>query len=109
MYIPITKPWFGEQELRAVQLPLESGWVVQGPYVQKFEDAFSAFTGSAFSVAASSCTTALHMVVAALGLRPGDEVFVMASTRVSTPNGAKMRLTESSLSIPRKVVSRYAR
>ena len=34
--IPITKVFIGEEELRAVQLPLEAGWVVQGPYVQAF-------------------------------------------------------------------------
>jgi perosamine synthetase len=84
--IPITKPVFGEEELRAVQLPLETGWVVQGPYVAKFEAMFSAFTGARFSSATSSCTTALHIAVAALGLKPGDEVIVPAFTWVATAN-----------------------
>jgi len=39
--IPITKPVFGPEELRAVQLPLETGWIVQGPYVKTFEDRFA--------------------------------------------------------------------
>jgi len=52
MKIPITKPLFGDEELRAVQKPLESGWVVQGPFVKEFEDVFNDFTGSRFSVAA---------------------------------------------------------
>ena len=39
--IPITKPVFGPEELRAVQLPLETGWIVQGPYVKEFEDRFA--------------------------------------------------------------------
>src|SRR5881392_1124031 len=86
MKIPITKPLFGDEELRAVQQPLESGWVVQGPYVKEFEDAFNHFTGSRFSVAASSCTTALHIAVAALGLKAGDEVIVPAFTWVATAN-----------------------
>jgi dTDP-4-amino-4,6-dideoxygalactose transaminase len=86
MTIPITKTYFGDEELRAVQLPLESGWVVQGPFVKKFEEQFSAFTGTRFSVATSSCTTALHIAVAALGLKPGDEVIVPAFTWVSTAN-----------------------
>ncbi|MGQ9876699.1 MAG: DegT/DnrJ/EryC1/StrS family aminotransferase [Chloroflexus sp.] len=86
MRIPITKPFFGVEELRAVQLPLESGWVVQGPFVREFEEKFSAFTGARFSVATSSCTTALHIAVAALGLKPGDEVIVPAFTWVSTAN-----------------------
>jgi len=86
MTIPITKPFFGPEELRAVQEPLEKGWVVQGPYVKEFEDRFSAFTGAAHSVATSSCTTALHIAVAALGLKPGDEVIVPAFTWVATAN-----------------------
>ncbi|HSQ22893.1 MAG TPA: aminotransferase class I/II-fold pyridoxal phosphate-dependent enzyme, partial [Pyrinomonadaceae bacterium] len=86
MKVPITKPFFGPEELEAVQKPLESGWVVQGPYVKEFEDAFNGFTGSRFSVATSSCTTALHIAVAALQLKPGDEVIVPAFTWVSTAN-----------------------
>ena len=86
MDIPITKPIFGPEEFEAVQKPLESGWVVQGPYVAKFEEAFSAFTKARYSVATSSCTSALHIAVAALGLKPGDEVIVPAFTWISTAN-----------------------
>ena len=86
MTIPITKPFFGPEELQAVQRPLESGWVVQGPYVRQFEDRFSAFTGARFSVATSSCTTALQIAVAGLSLKPGGEVIVPAFTWVSTAN-----------------------
>jgi perosamine synthetase len=84
--IPITKPVLGPEELRAVQLPIESGWVVQGPYVEQFERLFSEYTAARFSVATSSCTTALHISVAALGLTRGDEVIVPAFTWVSTAN-----------------------
>lgn len=86
MSIPITKVLFGEEELRAVQLPLEMGWVVQGPYVKKFEDQFAAMTGARAAIATSSCTTALHIAVAALDLKPGDEVIVPAFTWVATAN-----------------------
>lgn len=84
--IPITKPVFGPEELRAIQQPLESGWVVQGPRVAEFEERFAAFTGARHGVATSSCTSALHIAVAALGLKPGDEVIVPAFTWVSTAN-----------------------
>jgi dTDP-4-amino-4,6-dideoxygalactose transaminase len=86
MTIPITKPFFGPEEIAAISKPLETGWVVQGPYVKEFEDAFSNFSGSRFSAATSSCTTALHLAVAALKLKPGDEVIVPAFTWVSTAN-----------------------
>ncbi len=84
--IPITKPLFGPEELRAVQEPLRSGWVVQGPHVKSFEERFAAFTGASHAVATTSCTTALHVAVVALGVAPGDEVIVPAFTWISTAN-----------------------
>jgi dTDP-4-amino-4,6-dideoxygalactose transaminase len=84
--IPITKAIFDETDLAIIQEPLKSGWVVQGKYVKQFEDMFSAMTRSPHSVAVSSCTTGLHIAVAALGLRPGDEVLVPAFTWISTAN-----------------------
>jgi perosamine synthetase len=84
--IPITKLFLGEEELRAVQLPLESGWVVQGPFVESFEAKVASYTAARHAVATSSCTTALHIAVAALDLKPGDEVIVPGFTWISTAN-----------------------
>jgi perosamine synthetase len=84
--IPITKPVLGDAELEAVRLPLETGWVVQGPHVQEFESLFASFSGAAHAAATSSCTTALHIALAALGLERGDEVIVPAFTWISTAN-----------------------
>ena len=86
MAIPISRPFFGPEEFELIQKPLESGWVVQGPYVERFEQAFAAHTGAVHAAAASSCTTALHLAVAALDLKPGDEVIVPAFTWISTAN-----------------------
>jgi perosamine synthetase len=84
--IPITKPYIGAEEREAVQRPLETGWLVQGPYVAEFERKFAEFTRAAAAVATTSCTTALHMTADALGVKPGDEVIVPAFTWVSTAN-----------------------
>jgi perosamine synthetase len=84
--VPITKPAFGKAEKRAILEPLESGWVVQGPRVQEFERRFADYVGTGNAVATTSCTTALHLAVAILGLKPGDEVLVPAFTWVSTAN-----------------------
>jgi dTDP-4-amino-4,6-dideoxygalactose transaminase len=86
MKIPITKAIFDETDLALIQEPLKSGWVVQGKFVKQFEGMFSAMTKSPHSVAASSCTTAMQIAVAALGLKPGDEVLVPAFTWIATPN-----------------------
>ena len=84
--IPIARPMIGPEEFEAVRGPLESGWLVQGPYVQAFEAKFGAYVGAPEAIATSSCTTALHATVAALGLKPGDEVIVPAFTWIATPN-----------------------
>ncbi len=84
--LPITRAVFGPEEAAAVQEPLVTGWVVQGPKVAEFERKFQAYTGTEHAIAASSCTTALHLAVRALGLKPGDEVIVPAFTWVSTAN-----------------------
>src|SRR6185436_6919079 len=86
MKIPITRPFFGEEERRALVAPLDTGWVVQGPEVDRFEKAFAAYAGARHAMATTSCTTALHLAVAALGLKPGDEVIVPGFTWVATPN-----------------------
>jgi perosamine synthetase len=87
--IPITQPVFGPEELKAVQAPLKKGWVVQGPYVKEFEQKFSSFSGSPFCSATSSCTTALHIAMAILKLKPGDEVIVPAFTWIATANAVE--------------------
>jgi perosamine synthetase len=113
MTIPITKPVFGPEELAAVQRPLESGWVVQGPFVAEFEAKFSAYTGAAHSIATTSCTTALQVAMAALEVGPGDEVVVPAFTWVSTANvveerGAKPVFCDVDLATYNLDVSRIA-
>jgi dTDP-4-amino-4,6-dideoxygalactose transaminase len=84
--IPISKPFFGDEERREIEAALASGWVAQGPRVQEFEHRFGAFCGVEHAVAATSCTTAMHLAVAALGAGPGDEVVVPAFTWVATAN-----------------------
>jgi perosamine synthetase len=84
--VPMAKPSFGEAEVRAVQRPLESGWVAQGPYVQEFEQLFRDYIAAEYAVATTSGTTALHLAVAMLGLKPGEEVIVPAFTWISTAN-----------------------
>lgn len=86
MRIPITKTFFGPEEEAAIIQPLRNGWVVQGKFVKDFEDKFAEFTGSAYAAATTSCTTALHIAVTALKLKPGDEVIVPAFTWISTAN-----------------------
>ncbi|MGQ0704268.1 MAG: DegT/DnrJ/EryC1/StrS family aminotransferase [Gemmatimonadales bacterium] len=84
--IPIARPAVGEEEWRALRESLESGWLIQGPKVRAFEDAFARRHGIQHAVATSNCTTALHLGLLAAGVGPGDEVIVPAYTWVATAN-----------------------
>jgi perosamine synthetase len=84
--VPIARTSLTEAEIRSVLDPLRSGWLVQGPHVRAFEERWSEFTGAPHSVAVTSCTTALHLSLAALGFGPGDEAIVPAFTWIATAN-----------------------
>lgn len=84
--VPIARTSLLDTEIQSVLAPLQSGWLVQGPKVQEFESKWSNFTGSENSLAVTSCTTALHLSLAALGFGPGDEAIVPAFTWISTAN-----------------------
>jgi perosamine synthetase len=86
MNVPIARTSLTEAEVQSVLGPLRSGWLVQGPKVREFEEKWSAFTGAKHSIAVTSCTTALHLSLAALGLKAGDEVIVPAFTWIATAN-----------------------
>lgn len=86
MNIPIARTSLTETEIESVLAPLRSGWLVQGPKVREFEEKWSAFTGAKHSIAVTSCTTGLHLSLAALGFGPGDEAIVPAFTWIATAN-----------------------
>lgn len=60
---------------------IDDSWVSgEGAYVKQFEQEFAAYIGSRYAVAVNSGTNALHIALAALGIGPGDEVILPAST-----------------------------
>jgi len=84
--IDISHPDTGEEEWEALKEPLVTGWLTQGPKVAAFEKAFAKRHGVKYAFATTSCTTALHLILTALGIGPEDEVIVPAFTWVSTAN-----------------------
>ncbi len=89
MKIPITKAIFDEAEKAAIIKPLESGWVVQGPYVREFANLFAAHAQIPFAEATSNCTTALHLGLVAMGIGRDDKVVVPSFTYVASANAVE--------------------
>ncbi len=87
--VPIAKTEFSDDDLKAILDPLKSGWVVQGPHVAEFESKWSEYTGAPHSIAVSNCTTALHLSLAACGIKAGDEVIVPSFTWIATANAVE--------------------
>lgn len=85
-HIAIATPSLGEDEWRALREPLMSGWVTQGPKVAEFEALFAQLHQVDHAIAVTSCTTALHLILAALNIGHGDEVIVPAFTWIATAN-----------------------
>jgi perosamine synthetase len=85
--IPIYKPLIEDEEVNAVSKVVRSGWVSsKGKELKVFEDHFSKYIGRKAGVSTSSGTTALHLALAALGIRKGDEVVAPDFTFVSPVN-----------------------
>jgi dTDP-4-amino-4,6-dideoxygalactose transaminase len=84
--IQISRPSTGEDEWQATREPLISGWLTQGPKVAEFERRFAERHEVGHALATTSCTTALHLILAGLEIGPGDEVIVPAFTWIATAN-----------------------
>lgn len=82
--IPLQRPSVGEEELAAVGKVFKSGWLGMGSVVKEFEDAVSRFLGARYVVTTNTGTTALHLALDSIGLKPGDEVIVPTITYVAT-------------------------
>jgi dTDP-4-amino-4,6-dideoxygalactose transaminase len=87
--IPIAKPSLGEAEAAAAREAILSGWVTQGPQVAAFEEELAAYVGAPHACAVSSCTTALHLALYALGVGPGDEVITVSHSFIATANAVR--------------------
>ena len=93
--IHYTKPSITEKEVEYATDAASNGWGEQCyAYINRFEKLFKQHLGVKYAIATSSCTGALHMGLAALGIGPDDEVILadtnwIASAAPITYLGAK--------------------
>lgn len=85
-FLPFSRPSIGDEEIRAVNEVLRSGWITTGPRNQELEQRFAQSIGCKHAVALASATGGMHIALLALGIGPGDEVITPSQTWVSTAN-----------------------
>jgi dTDP-4-amino-4,6-dideoxygalactose transaminase len=83
-FLPFSPPTLSDEDLAEVLDTLRSDWITTGPKTKLFEEHFAEYVHSPAAIAVSSCTDALQVALAALGIGPGDAVFTTTMTFCST-------------------------
>jgi dTDP-4-amino-4,6-dideoxygalactose transaminase len=78
--IPFAKVFIGDSERKYIKEVLASGWLTTAGKTLEFEKRFAEFVGAKYACAVNSCTAALHLGIDALGIHPGEKVFVPSMT-----------------------------
>jgi UDP-4-amino-4,6-dideoxy-N-acetyl-beta-L-altrosamine transaminase len=86
--IPYGKQDINQTDIDAVIDVLRSDFLTQGPSVERFELALSAYTSAKHTIAVNSATSALHLALVALGVGLGDLVWTSPITFVASANCA---------------------
>lgn len=85
-FLPFSPPIIGEEEIAAVTDTLRSGWITTGPKTKRFEEEFAGYIGAEGALALNSCTAGLHVALATLDVRLGDEVITTPMTFCASVN-----------------------
>jgi dTDP-4-amino-4,6-dideoxygalactose transaminase len=87
--IPLFQLHLNNRERSAVDRILANGWLTLGEENQTFEKGFMEYLNSKYCLTVSSGTAALHLALAAVGIRPNDEVIVPSFTFIATVHAVK--------------------
>lgn len=85
-HVPLMRPWLGEEEVQAIREVVLSGWVCLGPKAAELERRIAAMVGAKHGVATNSATSALHLTMQVMGVKPGDEVIIPTFTCMANAN-----------------------
>jgi len=81
--IKMAGPWITEHEIKIVNDCMLHGWD-NYQYVEKFQKEFASYHGRKYGIMTPNCTTAIHLLLAGLGIKDGDEVIVPECTWIAT-------------------------
>jgi perosamine synthetase len=84
--IPLARPDITEAEIEAVVGVLKTSYLALGPKLKEFEGAIAGYAGVRYAVAVNSGTSALHLIIRALGIGEGDEVITTPFSFISSSN-----------------------
>jgi len=82
--IPFAKIDCNGNEMQYVREVIESGWLTTAAKAKELEERFAAAINVKHVFAVNSCTSALHLALDALNVKPGDKVFVPTMTFTAT-------------------------
>ena len=83
--ISVSGPWITQKEIDYVTDAVTNAWYGNANvYYERFEKAFADYIGVRHAVSLPSCTSAIHLSLAALGVGPGDEVIVPDVTWIAS-------------------------
>lgn len=89
--IPVCEPVLLGNEKKYVNDCLDTNWISsKGKYIEKFEQGFAEYCGVGHAVSCTSGTTALHLLLHALGIGPKDEVIVPTFSIIATANAVAL-------------------
>jgi perosamine synthetase len=81
----VAGPWITDREVSQVAAAVRSAWYNDANEpLKRFEAAFAEYVGRHHAIGLPSCTSGLHLALAALGIGPGDEVIVPDITWIAT-------------------------
>jgi len=82
----MSSPDIGPREIQLVNEVLHGTSLSMGPFIERFEEAFAAYSGARHAVAVSSGTSGLHLAVRAAEIGDGDEVITTPFSFVASAN-----------------------
>jgi len=84
--IPLSRPDITEKEISYIRQVLKTPYLSMGKALDRFEKSIADYVGAKYAVAVNSGTSALHLIIKALGIKAGDEVITTPFSFISSAN-----------------------
>lgn len=88
--IPYGRHSINNYDLKQVSKALKSNFLTTGPFLKKFEERIKLITKAKYSLACSSGTAAIHLVLLSLNIKKDDVILMPSITFIASFNISKM-------------------